>query len=37
MNASDRLPAMINVSPVPFAMAGISDSSEVSLIEAINT
>ena len=37
MNASDRLPAMISVRPVPFAMAGISDSSEVSRIEAINT
>jgi len=37
MNASDRLPAMISVRPVPLAIAGMSDSSEVSRIEAIST
>ncbi len=37
MKASDRLPAMIRVRPVPLAMAGMSDSSEVSRIEAIST
>jgi hypothetical protein len=37
MNASERLPAMISVRPVPFAIAGISESSLVSRIEAIST
>ena len=37
MNASDRLPAMISVRPVPLAMAGMSESSDVSRMEAIST
>jgi len=37
MKAMDRLPAMIITRPVPLAILGMSESSDVSRMEAINT